>query len=289
MAAADDLGIRAQSSVLMTVIIAARNEENYIGDCLEALLNQTDAAAEIETILAANACTDATVEVAETYRARFEARGWILKILEVPTPGKVIALNAADAVATGDMLVFLDADVRCDPALLGQLRAALCVSHPIYATGTLNVVRPTTWITRQYAKFWVELPFVKGGAVGAGLFAVNRAGRHRWDAFPDIISDDTFVRLQFEPKERVEVAAFYHWPMVEGFSNLVRVRRRQDDGVREIHHLYPDIIAREAKAPVKRSDLVRLLLKMPVSFCIYAAVHLAVRLRRSRAGWDRGR
>lgn len=274
---------------LMNVIIAARNEENYIGACLEALLEQSGDAGKIETILAANACSDRTVEVAESYVPRFEARGWVLTVIDVPEPGKVNALNAADARATGDGLVFLDADVRCDPNLLAQLRGALSVQSPRYATGTLEVAPAKTWFTRRYASLWVELPFVKGGAVGAGLFAMNRAGRSRWGAFPNIISDDTFVRLQFAPEERIEVPARYHWPMVEGFANLVRVRRRQDAGVHEIQRLYPDIMDREAKAPVTRGDLLKLLVKKPVSFCVYALVHVAVRLRRSNEGWDRGR
>lgn len=274
---------------LLSVIIAARNEEEYIADCLGALLTQSQDAGEIETILAANACTDRTVEVARKLAPAFAARGWRLTIIEVPEPGKVNALNRADAVARGQALVFLDADVRLDPDLLAQLRQALAVDVPRYATGTLQVAPAKTWITRCYARLWVELPFVKGGAVGAGLFAMNRAGRGRWAAFPDIISDDTFVRLQFTPDERIEVPARYHWPMVEGFRNLVRVRRRQDDGVREIHRLYPDIVGREAKAPVRRSDLLGLLLRMPVSFVVYSLVHVAVRLRRSRSDWTRGR
>ena len=289
MAEVSDQGKQADRSALMSVIIAARNEEDYIGACLKALLAQTDAAGPIETIVAANACTDSTVEVAAAFEAQFSARGWSLVILEVPEPGKVNALNAADQRASGDALVFLDADVRCDPDLLGQLRDVLLVDQPVYATGCLAVAPAKSWVTRQYAKLWVELPFVKGGAVGAGLFAVNRAGRARWAEFPSIISDDTFVRLQFSPDERVEVPACYHWPMIEGFSNLVRVRRRQDDGVQEIHRLYPDIVGREGKARMTRSDLLGLLFRMPVAFATYVAVHLAVRLRRSRGGWDRGR
>lgn len=283
--AADQREIKA----LMNVIIAARNEENYIGDCLEALLAQSEAAGEIETILAANACTDRTAEVARAYAPRFEARGWTLTIIEVPEPGKVNALNAADRLATGGALVFLDADVRLDPDLLAQLREVLFTDRPLYATGRLQVAPAKTWVTKRYARLWVELPFVKGGAVGAGLFALNRTGRDRWGEFPAIISDDTFVRLQFTPDERIEVPARYHWPMVEGFGNLVRVRRRQDDGVQEIHRLYPEIVEREAKAPVTRGDLLGLLFRMPVSFAVYALVHVAVRLRRSNAGWDRGR
>ncbi len=282
-------GNQADKLALMSVIIAARNEEDYIGACLSALLEQTDGAGPIETIVAANACTDRTVEVAAAFDAQFSARGWSLVILEVPEPGKVNALNAADHRASGEALVFLDADVRCDPDLLAQLRDMLLVDQPRYATGCLAVAPAKSWVTRQYAKLWVELPFVKGGAVGAGLFAVNRAGRVRWAEFPSIISDDTFVRLQFSPDERVEVPARYHWPMIEGFTNLVRVRRRQDDGVQEIQRLYPDIMDREAKARLTQGDLLSLLLRMPVAFATYAAVHVAVRLRRSRGAWDRGR
>lgn len=289
MAAAADQDNQERETALINVIIAARNEEAYIGACLESLLAQSDDAGAVETILAANACTDRTVEVARAYSDRFAARGWTLNIVEVPAPGKVNALNAADRLAAGRALVFLDADVRLDPDLLAQLRDVLMTDRPLYATGRLQVAPARSWVTRQYARLWVQLPFVIGGAVGAGLFALNRAGRDRWAEFPAIISDDTFVRLQFTPGERIEVTARYHWPMVEGFANLVRVRRRQDDGVREIQRLYPEIMDREAKAPVTGADLIGLLLKMPVSFAVYALVHVAVRLRRSRDGWDRGR
>ncbi len=274
---------------ILSVIIAARNEESYIGDCLQSLLDQDDSAGPVEVILAANACTDDTAGVAASYRPAFEARGWSLNILDVPTPGKVNALNAADSAGNGMALVFLDADVRLDAEILGQLRQVLETDTPRYATGTLEVAPAKTWFTRHYARFWTQLPFVQGGTVGAGLFAVNRAGRGRWDLFPDIISDDTYVRLLFTPDERIEVPAHYHWPMVEGFANLVKVRRRQDAGVRESHRLYPDLPGNEGKAGVTRSDLSRLFVRMPISFLVYASVHIAVRLRSDNTGWSRGR
>ncbi len=55
-------------------------------------------------------------------------------------------------------------------------------------------------LTRAYARFWQRLPFNRTVAPGYGLYAVNAAGRARWEAFPAIISDDTFVRLQFTPE-----------------------------------------------------------------------------------------
>ena len=144
-------------------------------------------------------------------------------------------------------------------------------------------------MTRAYARFWQGLPFARSVAPGYGLFAVNKAGRARWAAFPAIISDDTFVRLQFQPGERVQVPGTYHWPMIEGFAALVRVRRRQDAGVAELETAYPGILAREGKAPLGRSGLLRLALADPVGFAVYAAVSLAVRARRGTAGFTRGR
>lgn len=273
----------------LSVLIAARNEEKYISACLDALLAQKQAAGPVEIIVAANACTDRTVLVAQKRCAEFAARGWELIVLDLPEGGKLGALNAAEARARGAGLVYLDADVQCEPDLLGQLAQALAVPEPRYATGTLAVMPARTWVTRAYADVWTRLPFVKGGAVGAGLFALNRSGRARWDTFPDIISDDTFVRLHFSPDERIEVPALYHWPMVEGFTNLVRVRRRQDTGVAEIYRLYPTLAANEAKTPLGWRGLAGLFVAAPLGFLVYLSVHVCVRLQRSSSDWTRGR
>lgn len=273
----------------LSVIIPAHDEEAWIDRCLSALLAQVGETGAVEILVVANACRDRTVSLAEGYAPQAAARGWTLRVLDLPQGGKILALNAGDQAATGRSRVYLDADIACDPALLAQLRAALAVAAPRYATGTLAVAPARSWVTRAYASVWRRLPFVRGGAVGAGLFAVNRAGRSRWGAFPPVISDDTFVRLNFAPDERFEVPARYHWPMVEGFANLVRVRRRQDAGVTELRGLYPALFANEAKARLTPGDLLRLALRVPLGFVVYLLVHIAVRLRPPAAGWTRGR
>ncbi len=277
------------SSGTLSVIIAARNEEGYITACLDAVLAQDMTAGAVEVIVSANACTDTTVATARAKSADYEERDWQLTVLDLPDGGKIGALNAADAAASGAIHIYLDADVICSPALFGQLRDALSADRPLYGTGTLEVAKAETWVTRAYASIWTQLPFVKGGAVGAGLFAVNAAGRKHWDAFPDIISDDTYVRMQFSPDERIEVPATYRWPMVEGFSNLVRVRRRQDAGVHELHERYPEIIANEGKDKLGKSDLIKLALTRPIGFAVYVAVHVSVRMKQSSSDWTRGR
>lgn len=273
----------------MSIIVAACNEEGYIGDCLGSLLKQNDTGGAVEIIVSANGCTDRTVEIVQNTEEQITARGWHLVLLDSAEPGKLNALRRAEAAAVGDILIYLDADVTCDPDLLGQLYRALSGQEAIYATGRLQVSRAKSWITRQYADLWLRLPFIKGGAVGAGLFAVNRAGRMRWGAFPDIISDDTFVRLQFAPSERREVSAAYYWPMVEGFRNLVRVRRRQNAGVSEVYSRYPNLQENEGKSSIGVKDLIGLLVAAPVGFVVYGLVHVAVRLQRAGSDWTRGR
>ncbi|PIE07341.1 MAG: glycosyl transferase [Rhodobacterales bacterium] len=272
----------------LSVIVPACNEAGYIGACLTAVLDSTDIAG-LDVVVAANGCTDDTAARARAFQERFAQRGWRLEVLELPALGKPGALDAADAAARHDMRAYLDADVCISPRLLSQLVAALSVPQPLYASGRPHVTAHSP-ISRAYARFWTRLPFVADGVPGFGIFAVNAQGRARWAQFPKIISDDTFVRLLFAPHERVMVAASYDWPLIEGFRRLVRVRRRQDDGVRELARLYPALMENDAKDSPTGPWLLKQAFRDPVAFATYAAVTLAVKSGIGRQeGWARGR
>ena len=141
-----------------------------------------------------------------------------------------------------------------------------------------------------YAKFYGLVPFMRRGVPGCGFFAVNTAGRAKWGAFPDIISDDTFVRLSFAPEERHAVDAPYNWPVVEGFFNLVKVRRRQDVGVREVAEKFPQLQPNDDKVRFTVMEIIRAAMRHPVGFLCYGAVALAVRMGGDdEQTWSRGR
>lgn len=272
----------------LSILIPACNEGGWIDACLRAVLacEGVDAA---QVVVIANGCTDDTADRARAHAHAFAARGWRLEVLDLPALGKPGALDQGDAVAIHPDRVYLDADVAVSPLLLAQIASALAQPGAVYASGRPSV-SAQGWVARAYARFWVRLPFVAKGVPGFGLFAVNAAGRARWAQFPKIISDDTFVRLQFTPEERLSVPAPYDWPMVEGFARLVRVRRRQDQGVAELAALHPGLMANEGKARPGKLWLLRRLLGDPLAFATYAAVTLAVRLGWARqAGWVRGR
>lgn len=276
---------------MATIIIPASNEEGYIGPCLDALLASGPTAVPVHVIVAANACRDATVRLARARTAGFEGRGWRLSVLDIAEPGKPNALNRADAISGPGARIYLDADVVVAPELVAQLLAVLARPEAAYASGTIRVQPTGSFVWRAYARFWATVPFLSEGVPGCGLFAVNERGRARWGVFPDIISDDTYVRLLFAPDERHSVPATYDWPVVSGFARLVRVRRRQDRGVDEIRARFPELMANDEKRPMGLAGAIRRLLANPVGFVAYCSVALAVRFgpRVSGPDWARGR
>lgn len=275
---------------MLSVIIPASNEEGWIGACLAALLASDRLSCDAEVIVVANGCHDATARVARGFAAQAAQAGWDFRLEELAQGSKPLALNHGDDLARGDLRLYLDADVTVSPALIAALVVALrAAPGAAYASGRPVLPRARSAVSRAYGRFWMTLPFAQSPAPGFGLFAVNAAGRARWGAFPGIISDDTFVRLQFAPEERIEVSAPYTWPLVEGFGALVRVRRRQDRGVAELARLWPDLPAQEGKARLGLAGLAGRALRDPMGFGVYAAVSLAVRFGRGRGGWVRGR
>lgn len=278
-----------QENVTTTaVIIPASNEERLIGACLSALAASAPVAGVVEVIVIANGCRDGTVAAATAAGAAIRARGWAFRIIDRSEGGKLAALEAGDAATGAAIRVYLDADVTVSPGLLPQIVAALDRPDPAYASGRTRITARGA-VSRAYARFWAQVPFMARGVPGCGIFAVNAAGRARWKGWPAIISDDTFVRLSFSPAERQGVPAPYDWPIAEGFGNLVRVRRRQDRGVAQLQALYPALLRNDDKLPLGLGGLARLAARDPVGFAVYAGVALATKLTRSDDTWSRGR
>ncbi|PIE22357.1 MAG: glycosyl transferase [Planctomycetota bacterium] len=275
----------------VSVIIPACNEERHIQGCLQSILAQVDlSGADLQVVVSANGCTDKTVEIAQGFAPLFAVRGWDFSVIETPVGSKVGALNMADARARFPARAYVDADIRLDIDLLRKVLDSLEPAEPRYVTGRMKLARSRSWVSRFYGALWLQLPFMRPGtAPGAGFFAVNPAGRARWGAFPDVVADDGYVRWHFAPEERFEVDAGFQWPLVEGFAALVRVRRRQDLGGKQLKILYPELVRNEGKPGVSLSEHFRLALSMPLSYVIYVAVQIMVRLGSSDdKGWVRG-
>jgi dolichol-phosphate mannosyltransferase len=102
----------------ISVVIPARDEAQRIGPCLDGLRDDPDVA---EILVVDDRSSDATAQVARDGGARV--------IAGAPLPagrkGKAWALQQGLDEATGDVVVFLDADTRPRPGLVRELAAVL--------------------------------------------------------------------------------------------------------------------------------------------------------------------
>ncbi|HQR17559.1 MAG TPA: glycosyltransferase family 2 protein [Gemmatimonadales bacterium] len=112
------------SGRLVSIIVPARNEEANLPILLESLLQTRYAPVEI--LLVDDRSTDRTAEVAREYAAR-DPRVRLVEGAELPAGwfGKPWACQQGYRAATGDLLLFTDADTRHAPELLGRAVGAL--------------------------------------------------------------------------------------------------------------------------------------------------------------------
>jgi biofilm PGA synthesis N-glycosyltransferase PgaC len=99
----------------VSFVIAAYNEERNIGEKLRNTLALDYPASALEVLVVSNGSTDRTTEIVGTFP---DPR---VRLIDLPEPGKARALNAGAAAATGEILVFTDADFFLDDHTLRLL------------------------------------------------------------------------------------------------------------------------------------------------------------------------
>ncbi len=280
MTAAED-GVR-----MVSVIIAAHDEEAVIGRCLDALTPAAQGVP-LQIIVSANGCSDATAEIARSHGALVIERG---------EPGKPGALNAAERVAEGFPRVYLDADIVPPAGAIAALAGALDERAGVLATMPVRQVvtagRP--WPVRAYFRINQRLPVFRTGLFGRGLIVVSEAGRARFDRFPEMTADDLFLDARFsqaEKREVPEVVVQVESPRTTAdlLRRLVRVRR----GNAEMRHAAQAL----GGAPIRSADRWSWLrdvvlhdLRLAPDAVAYVAITMlaGVRARRSTSGdWGR--
>lgn len=100
-----------------SVVVPCYNEEKYLGLLLDDLVAQTEKP--FEVIVADSDSTDKTVAEAKTYAKKLPLQ---IANTKTRTPGG--ARNAGARVATGEYLIFIDADSRLDPDFISKMRTA---------------------------------------------------------------------------------------------------------------------------------------------------------------------
>ena len=96
---------------LVSIVVIAFNEENYIGQTMESLKDQTYR--NFEVILVDDHSQDATLEIAKAYEHLFP-----LKIVQKEVRGCSRSRNFGAENAKGEIILFLDADITLPPDFL---------------------------------------------------------------------------------------------------------------------------------------------------------------------------
>src|SRR4028118_374846 len=102
-------------NLTVSIIIPSHNRSSSLRRALDALHLQTYPIDLIEVIVVADSCIDDTLAMLQDYKAPFK-----LQAIEVNCRSAAIARNTGAAAATGQLLLFLDADIAAPPPLAGS-------------------------------------------------------------------------------------------------------------------------------------------------------------------------
>jgi O-antigen biosynthesis protein len=140
----------------VSIIIPCRNGERHLGQTIGSALEQSQRPSEI--IVVDDGSTDGSVDVAAGFGER-------VSILQVTCGNAAAARNAGFELASGDAVMFLDADDLLSPnaleAMVGALEAqpngvALSAWFRLEKDGARWVKRPPSWPTRPRGHDWLS-------------------------------------------------------------------------------------------------------------------------------------
>jgi glycosyltransferase involved in cell wall biosynthesis len=164
-------GPRYREAMRISVIVPAFNEAKRLGRCLEHIRAARRAFADLgwdtELIVCDNHSTDATPDIARAAGARvvFEPVNQISR-----------ARNRGASVATGDWLIFVDADSYPDPGLFAAVAEAIR-SGRVLGGGTTVRMDQTTLITRVLSRVWNLISRARRWFAGSFSFCETQAFR----------------------------------------------------------------------------------------------------------------
>ena len=97
---------------LVTVIVPVYNQEKYIAQCINSLLNQDYPPEKLEIIVVDNNSEDNTSQILKVYREKG------VKILEESKRGPAATRNKGIKESKGEIIAFIDADCEASPSWL---------------------------------------------------------------------------------------------------------------------------------------------------------------------------
>jgi len=181
----------SSSDCVLSFVVPAYNEENYLPACLEAILAQTrDREDRFEIVVVNNASTDRTREIALRYPG--------VKVVDEPRKGLTFARQAGFLSTSGALIANVDADSRLTPGWVDHVLAAFADDSELVALSGPFIYYDLTpmqqigvrgfyliaWITYAINRYILRV----GSMVQGGNFVVDRAALERIGGFNLAIS-----------------------------------------------------------------------------------------------------
>lgn len=263
---------------MISIVIPAHNEEAVIAAGLRAMIDGVEPG-ELDIIVVCNGCRDSTAAVARQV-------GGPIRVIETEVASKTHALNLGDEAAAGFPRFYVDADVAISLDAIRRITVVLDQTGALSAAPAVETIflPGTSPLVRAYYDVWMSLPYVREGMVAAGVYAVSRQGRARFETFPDVIADDGYFRLMFGPGERVEVAEAVCRVMAPtNLADLVRIKTRSRLGVVQLQLTFPEL-HRRATARKRYGLAAWTLLRQPRLYPGVATYVWVTLVSRYRAG-----
>ena len=179
---------------MVSIIVAARNEEDALPDCLDALAAQSYPADRIEFLIVDDESTDRTADSVESRSS--DARFRLIQVEELPghPPGKTAALHSGMEQAQGEIILFTDADCRPPVgwarSLAGKLAA---LPSLVMLAGVTHITGRGLWARLQSAD-WALLKGVASGLSATGFtptvmgnnMAIRRSAYEEVGGYPSV-------------------------------------------------------------------------------------------------------
>jgi len=178
----------------------------------------------------------------------------------------------------------MDADIELSRDAISLMSSRMIETGALAAAPAMEMrFSDTSWPVRAYYRVWQELPYVKEGMIGVGIYALSEEGRRRFHEFPSIIADDGYVRGLFKPHERIRVEECRSIVTAPGtLRGLIKIKTRSRLGRYELTEEFPELSENEPKDYAGAlSGLVRRPALWP-ALVVYVGVNLIARLRATR-------
>jgi glycosyltransferase involved in cell wall biosynthesis len=220
---------------MISIVIPAHNEGSVIARTLFAMTAGAEPD-ELDIIVVCNGCTDDTAALARKF-------GGPVRVIETEVASKVHALNLGDQAALSFPRIYIDADVVVTLEAIRALASRL--EH-----GDVLAVAPLPHLElagcSPLVKAFYEvrscLPSAREGIGGSGVYGLSKAGRSRFDRFPQVVADDSYVRIQFSPEERETLSTITSTVFApRRIKDLIAIKARAYYGNFELANLFPDL------------------------------------------------